>query len=435
MRTLLLLLVLSVSVGAQDALKARIDEIAQPYLKHVKGMVIGVIPGEGKPPLVIGYGANKPDGNTVYEIGSISKVFTGVLLACLVQEGKVKLTTPVQDLLPEDVRIPGPITLKHLTTHTSGLPRLPANIAPKDVANPYADYTFAQMYAFLSTTELKIPVGTESAYSNLGVALLGHALSRKAGKSYEGMLVHYIAQPLEMTSTRIVLTDDMKKRLAPPHNARLEPAKNWDLPTFAGAGGIRSTVNDMLRFLDANLKPGTKPLDLAMANARKVHYQPANKQAHALGLGWHVSPEQARWHNGGTGGYHSYCAIHLESHTGMVVLGNTAGPAVEQFGSTVMRLLVSGERKVVNVDAQTLKRYVGRYEFNAARGFILTVTVEDGKLMVRLTGQGKLQVFPESKKKFFYKAVDAQLTFVEKDGKITGLILHQNGNQPAKRLP
>ena len=178
MRTLLLLLILSVSVGAQDDLKARIDQIAQPYLKHVKGMVIGVIHGEGKPPLVIGYGANKPDGDTVYEIGSISKVFTGVLLACLVQEGKLKLTTPVQDLLPDGVRMPGPITLMHLTTHTSGLPRLPANIAPKDLTNPYADYTFAQMYDFLSTAELNSPVGTKYAYSNLGAALLGHALAR-----------------------------------------------------------------------------------------------------------------------------------------------------------------------------------------------------------------------------------------------------------------
>ena len=99
----------------------------------------------------------------------------------------------------------------------------------------------------------------------------------------------------------------------------------------------------MLRFLDANLKWGTTPLALAMANARKVHYQPENKQTHALGLGWHVSPKKTRWHNGGTGGYHSLCTIHLESHIGMVVLGNTAGPAVEQFGSAVMRLLVSGE--------------------------------------------------------------------------------------------
>ena len=344
MRTLLLLLVLSVSIGAQD-LKARIDAIAQPYLKHVKGMVIGVIPGEGKPPLVIGYGANKPDGSTVYEIGSISKVFTGVLLACLVQEGKVKLDTPVQDLLPKGVRVPGPITLKHLTTHTSGLPRLPTNIAPKDIANPYADYTFAQMYDFLSTAELNRPVGTKYAYSNLGAGLLGHALARKAGKSYEELLRHYIAQPLEMTSTRIVLTDDMKKRLAPPHNARLLPAKNWDLPAFNGAGGIRSTVNDMLRFLDANLKWGMKPLQLAMANARKVHHQPKNKQAHALGLGWHVSPEKTRWHNGQTGGYHSLCAIHLESHAAIVVLGNTAVPAVEQFGAVVMKLLVSGVRR------------------------------------------------------------------------------------------
>src|SRR5450755_4071616 len=205
--------------------------------KKAAGMVAGTIDEKGR--VVTGYGKvaldsdRKPDGDTVFEIGSITKVFTSLLLADMVERGEVKLDDPVSKFLPPTVTVPSrngrQITLLDLSMQISGLPRLPDNMKPADAANPYADYDAAKLYEFLSRYKLTRDIGEKYEYSNLGVGLLGHALALKAGLSYEQLVRRRVLEPLGMTSTSVTLSDSQKKRLATGYDSALSPVKNWDL--------------------------------------------------------------------------------------------------------------------------------------------------------------------------------------------------------------
>jgi len=240
------------------------------------GIVVGVIDArEAGHRRVITYGSlekgdSRPlNADTMFEIGSVTKVFTSLLLADMVQRREVALTDPVAKYLPADVKMPErngrAITLQDLATHTSGLPRLPTNFTPKDPANPYADYSVAQLYQFLSTYTLPYDIGSRYDYSNLGGGLLGHVLARHAGMDYEALVRSRITGPLGMTSTSVTLSADQQRRLAVGHNDRLASVLNWDLPTLAGGGALRSTANDMLTFVAANLGATPSPLVSAMS--------------------------------------------------------------------------------------------------------------------------------------------------------------------------
>ena len=201
--------------------------------------------------------AKNTDENTVFEIGSITKVFTGILLAEAIKRGEVELDGPISKYLPNTVKTPTrngkEITLLDLTTHTSGLPSLPTNFKPANNDNPYADYTVQQMYDFLSGYTLTRDIGATYSYSNLGVGLLGHILALRAGMSYEDLVRKRILDPLGMKDTTIVLSPAMRARTAQGFTADGDPTSLWDLPTFAGAGAIRSTAKDMAKFISANM--------------------------------------------------------------------------------------------------------------------------------------------------------------------------------------
>ena len=414
------------------------------------GIVVGVIGPEGR--RVIAYGhlekgdSRALDGNTVFEIGSVTKVFTSLLLADMVQRGEVKLDDPVAKYLPANVKMPDrngkAITLIDLATHTSGLPPLPANFNPKDPTNPYADYSVDQLYQFLSSYQLTRDIGSQYQYSNLGGGLLGHVLARRAGTDYETLVRSRICDPQGMKDTRITLTAEMRARLAIGHNQGLEPVANWDLPTLAGAGALRSTANDMLTFVAANLGYVKSPLAPAMAAMLQVR-RPTDRPGLEVALGWHVSTANGKeivWHNGGTGGYRSYVGFDRDTRIGVVALSNTATMAgVDDIG----RHLLDGsvplakppkEHKEVSVDPRVFDQYVGTYAFTPT--VILTVTRDGTHLFAQLTGQGNAEIFPEGERDYFYKVVDAQITFVtDNSGRATELILHQNGlDRHAKRF-
>lgn len=408
------------------------------------GIVVGVIEPSGR--RVVSHGTvAKGDkrvvgGDTVFEIGSVTKVFTALLLADMVARGEVALTDPVSKYLPAEVKVPK-VTLEQLATHTSGLPRLPSNLAPKDGRNPYADYTEAQLYEFLST----VPAREGAApydYSNLGAGLLGHALARRAGTDYETLVRTRILEPLGMKSTSITLTPAMKDRLAHGHDAEMKPAANWDLPTLAGAGALRSTANDMLTFLGAMLGITKSPLAAPMASMLAPR-RPAGGAGHEIALGWHIYKTGDReiiWHNGGTGGYRTFAGFDPKSRTGVVVLSNAStGEGVDDIGrhllvSTLPLLPAPKARKEIAVDPKLLDRYVGRYQL--APNFILNVTRDEGRLYVQATGQPRFELFASGPHEFFLKVVDAQLTFtMPAEGRATSATLHQNGaSQAARRL-
>ncbi len=430
----------AVATLAKPADREKIDPFAHQLIedKIVVGLVIGIVKdGQSQ---IITYGETikgsgiAPDGDTLYEIGSVTKVFTGILLASLIQSDDVNLTDPLQKYLPPSVTAPvadgKPITLEHLATHTSGLPRMPDNFKPVDPLNPYADYTVEQMYGFLNGYELRRPPG-QYEYSNYAMGLLGHVLAHHKGMTYEELLLDRIAKPLGMKDSGITLNEDQQKRLAPPYNAALKPTENWDIPALAGAGAIRSSANDMIKFINANLKKDHKPFSKALRFAQVKRH--SMEDGLSMGLGWHLSRDGViLWHNGGTGGYHSWLAIAPERGIGVVVLTNTANMRLDEFGEQVTRIALGREvkppqpRKTIEVDPTLLKSYTGYFAITPEFG--LSVTVEKGRLMVQATDQNRFPVFAESKSKFFYKVVDAEITFVpDKSGQVNKLMLHQDG--------
>lgn len=420
--------------------------------KQSVGILVGVIEPGGR--RVVAYGGLDTDdkrplnGDTIFEICSVTKVFTSLVMADMVQRGEVALNDPISKYLPVGVRVPQrgghAITLLDLSTQTSGLPRLPSNVSPKDPANPYADYSAENLYQFLSTYELTRDIGAQYEYSNLGVGLLGHVLARRAGVDYETLVTSRIARPLEMTSTRIVLTPEMKARFAVGHNDQLKPVPNWDFQALAGCGALRSSANDLLAFLAANLGYTKSPLAPAMAAMLQVR-RPAGSPDLDIGLGWHIFTGKGNeivWHNGGTYGYRSFIGFDPKNRTGVVVLSNTFTVAgIDDIGlhlldaqRPLIKLQPAKNRKEAAVDAKLFDGYVGRYQL--APSFILTVSREGAHLFAQATGQGKAEIFPESEREYFYKVVDAQITFkTDSQGRATELILHQNGqDMPAKRL-
>lgn len=428
----------------QQILVDRIDKQHQSV-----GIVVGLIGPDGR--RVIAYGhleKNDPrplNGDTVFEIGSATKVFTSLLLADMVHRGEVSLDDPVSKYLPPNVKMPErggkSITLVDLATHTSGLPRLPSNLTPKDPANPYADYSVDQLYQFLSGYTLTRDIGSKYEYSNLGGGLLGHALARRAGVDYETLVRTRICDVLGMKDTRITLTPEMKTRLAVGHNQSLDSVPNWDLPTLAGAGALRSTANDMLTFLAANLGYVKSPLAPAMADMLKVR-RPTGQPGLEIALGWHILTADGKeiiWHNGGTGGYRSFIGFDPKAGIGVVALSNTSTPVgVDDIGRHLLdaNAPLAQPPKThteVSIDPKLFDSYIGNYEL--APNFVITITRDGDQLFGQATNQPKFQLFPEGERDFFLKVVDAQITFVtDSQGKATELILHQGGiDQHAKR--
>jgi D-alanyl-D-alanine-carboxypeptidase/D-alanyl-D-alanine-endopeptidase len=413
------------------------------------GIVVGVIDSSGR--RIVSYGNldkgdKRPlDGDTMFEIGSITKVFTSLLLADMVQRGEVALNDPVAKYLPPTVKMPErngrQITLEDLATHTSGLPRLPSNLNPKDPANPYADYTVDQLYQFLSGYTLTRDIGSQYEYSNLGGGLLGHVLARRAGMDYETLVRTRICDPLGMKSTGITLSPDAKARFAAGHNQSLETVAYWDLPTLAGAGALRSDANDMLTFVAANLGYVKSPLAPAMA-AMLATRRPTGTPDLEIGLGWHILTKDGNeiiWHNGGTGGFRTFIGFDLKNRRGVVALSNTSTTAgVDDIGRHLLDANLPlakppKEHKQVAVDPKLFDGYTGRYEL--APNFILTITREGTQLFGQATGQPRFELFPEGERDYFLKVVDAQITFeTDEHGKATGLVLHQGGDKHAKRI-
>lgn len=296
-------------------------------------VVVGVIVPAGS--RVFGYGETipgggvVPGGDTVFEIGSITKVFTGLLLAETAERGEVSLDDPVSALLPAGTRIPSgrrAITLRDLSAHISGLPKLYDDFNPRDPANPYADYTAAKLFADLASHPLTREPGVRIEYSNLGAGLLGDALALKARKNYEDIVRERIGRPLGMSDTTISLTASQKARLAPGHaDARIVPG--WDFASLQGAGALRSTVNDLIRLLQAQLGGGA--LGAAVRETQKVHSGaalPSGNGIKEVALGWvilEIGGKRIYFHNGGTGGYSTSIAFIPESATAVVVLANS----------------------------------------------------------------------------------------------------------------
>jgi len=401
--------------------------------KHGAGIVVGLLDANGKRRIV----AAGVDAGAVFEIGSITKVFTASVLSDMVARREVKLDDPVANYLPRAVHMPvrgRPISLLDLATQVSGLPRLPDNLAPRDQSNPYADYSVRQLYEFLSRYQLPRDPGASYEYSNLGMGLLGHALALRARMSYEQLVTRRLLTPLGMRETAITLTPPLRARLAPGHDEAGNVVPNWDLPTLAGAGALRSTASDMLAFLAANVDTSATPIGRALRQTHDPRQATDNPNL-KVGLAWHILSRPIGnivWHNGGTGGYRTFIGFDPVRRIGVVVLSNF-NRSVDDLGYHLLDesfpLEPPPQRHAeVAVDSLVLARYVGDYEL--APTFHIVITREAMHLFLQATAQPRFPIFAESDSTFFLTVVDAQITF-----RPDGLVLHQNGQHiPGRKL-
>lgn len=315
------------------------------------GVAIGVY--EHGATSVYTYGTAKPD--SIFEIGSITKTFTGLILSQMVEQGKVKFDEPVRELLPPGTAAKpagAEITLLDLATQHSGLPRMPDNMHPTDPANPYADYTATELYAYLAKQGVARPANPGFLYSNLGFGTLGQALAVSAGVPWPELLKEEVTSPLGLKDTTVALTPEQQARFIPGHEANHRPAHPWDLVAFAGAGAIRSTASDMLTYLEANLHPetlksaGNSPAAATLAAAiTQQHELRADAFAGTrIALAWLFESESGNyWHNGGTGGYSSYAFFNPKGDYAAVVLLNTTlgdtGSFADRLGQHISQRL------------------------------------------------------------------------------------------------
>ena len=445
--------------------KILVDRI-DTYRRNV-GIVVGVIEPHGR--RIVAYGRmdksdpRSVDSDTIFEIDSVTKVFTALLLADMVQHGEVSLTDPVAKYLPAGVKLPErgarQITLLDLATHTSALTSFPSNIFPADPSNPFADYTADQLYEYLGKYQLKRDIGAKYDYSNMGYGILGQALARRAGMTYEDAIKARITGPLGMNGTGISLSPEMKSRLTPGHEAYgMEAAPPWDAPTLEGAMGLRSTVDDLLTFLSAFLGYTKTPLSPAMAAMLTVR-RPTGEPRHDVMLGWHtVTPGlcgpfgckpmdvEIIWHNGMSFGYSSYIGYDPKSRVGVVVLSNAA-ERLEGIGDIARHLLVPrlpildgkglkrpADHEEIAADPQLLARCEGRYKSSQD---IYTVTRDGAKLLLKTDGGLSFEMYPESNRTFFGKTEDVTIRFeTDRQGHAATLILRdEDGSiQRAKRI-
>ena len=426
------------------------DSTIQRWLTErvTNGYATGIVVGmrDGSRDRIVAVGGAQRDGRPVgatsfFEIGSITKVFTNILLADMVLKGEVALEDPVQKFLPAGVTMPSRngkvITLLDLATASSGLPSLGSNMSPKDIMNPYADYSVQQMYEFLSSHALRRDPGERYEYSNIGMGLLGHVLALRAGKPYEVLLRERVLEPLGMRETFIVMPSDKAARFAVPHDADLEEVLPWDLPTLAGAGALRSTTRDMLRFADAVTHRDRGPLGKAIAFSIEPR-RPTTNPTMRIALGWHVREANGRsivWHNGGTAGFRTFFGFDPASGAHAMVWSNTSN-GVDDLGlhlidSTVARMRTPPQVNVA-VPAETLRGYVGSYAL--APGAMMAVTEAQGKLFVQITDQPRFRLWPESATNFYLRVVPAKVRFAADSTGAMTLTLDQGGReQRAKR--
>jgi CubicO group peptidase (beta-lactamase class C family) len=429
---------IEISEEVEASIRARVENGYNPSI------IVGVMDAGGTEYFAFGETAvgnrRLPDENTIFEIGSISKAFTASLLCDAVKGGEVALDDAIQKYLPEGVTAPTrdgqSITMAQLSSHTSALARLPDNMKPADPTNPYADYTVAQMYEFLSGYELPRDIGSQYEYSNFGAGLLGHLLALRAGMSYEDLVRERIAEPLGMDDTFVTLTPETRARMAKGHSGTT-PVPYWDLPTLAGAGAIRSTAHDMLIYLAANSGLEKTPLltTLQCAHGARVEASPDMK----VGLGWHIRTGAAGdtiWHNGGTGGFRSFAGFLEDGSRAVVVLTNS-DIGVDDIGFHILDSSVPLEeiRAVAEVGKDVLDAHAGSYVL--APGVVIDIAREGDGLTLQLTGQPAYSLYAASETEFFLIVAPVRIVFERNENKeTTALVLHQGGvEQRAPRQP
>jgi CubicO group peptidase (beta-lactamase class C family) len=351
------------------------------------GIMVGIVDEQGT--RIIHYGkmdnGDSPEvsGDTLFEIGSVTKTFTTLLLEDVIQRGEMNLDDPVEKFLPASVKVPRwgtrKITLFDLATHTSGLPR----DLQGEVCQP-------QLYDFLSHCRLARKPGRKVEYSNLGVLLLGHVIQLRAGTNYEALLQQRICRPLNMDSTCITVTPELRVRLARSHNKENRPADDLAdrLAPLPGCGAIRSTANDLLKYVAANLGLTDTPLTPLMEKTHVVRFPHAIEDVD-LAMPWwvyHRRGAELITHGGCTDGHEAFIGFDKQAKRGVAVLANREDVLEQAVRPLGMYLLSPPAEPVVRVKVapEVLDTYVGIYVIRDLPQVLLTLRRQGDELRAQL---------------------------------------------------
>ncbi|MDA8745465.1 serine hydrolase [Rubripirellula amarantea] len=437
------------SVQGEELTEEIVSEMAGKLVEDnvVDGLSVGFLQGDRYGTYHFGRtsrSGRQPNNLTVYELGSISKLFTSLLVADAVVQGKIKLTDTIEADNKAGIKLPSyqgtGISWLDVCVHRSGLPRLPGDYQPASMNDPYRNYNSNEASKFLARHQLARQPGETQEYSNFAVSVLGYMIAELNHSDYETLLRDRIAKPLRMDDCTVTLSDAQKKRFARPHHPVGKGVQVWNFADLPGAGGIRSTLKDMMRFAKATIDPPDGPVGEAIELAWKQH-SPADQSGSAMGLGWMIHPDgMTRWHNGETGGSHSIIVVNRELKVAVIVLANTApGDTVDQLAMELVARTVpshSPRDQPTEPDPSdaNLERLVGRYQL--APTFVFDVSVQGDRVMVGITNQPTQEVFSDSPTMWSYRGVDAKLEFhFRGKGPAYALTLHQNGiKQKAKRI-
>jgi len=378
--------------------------------------------------------------DSAFEIGSVSKTMTSTLLAELIAQGKASLDDPLSAHLPAGTPVPAfegqPILLRHLVTHTSGLPALPPRMDMADARNPYASLTADALLASLGDVTLSRAPGAQFEYSNFASMLLSWIVAQRAGTDFETLLRGRLFEPLGMERAYIAQRPE-GVRAAGGHTANGLPAPAWTFPVdLAGVGGVRATLEDMVRYVQANLDPASTPLRDAIELAQqRVTAQPP------MAMNWALLPVAGRQvlvHEGGTGGFSSFVSVDREAGRGVVILSDTAWSAVGNLGSLGGHLMdaslpLGKPRTVATPDQALLDGLEGEYQLQGAMK--VSLRQRDGKLFAQAEGQPEFELGHDSEGDFYPFVVDALLKPQRKaDGSYVFTWMQGGGALPAVRL-
>ena len=359
----------------------------------------------------------------------------------LVKEGKINWDDPVNKYLPDSLKAlekdGEKVTLRHLASHTAGLPKVPGNLQPKDNFDPYADYTVKNLYAYLQQVPLQTIPGEKINYSNTGVALLGQVLENATGKTYQELVRERILKPLQLKSAVFEGVNPNYTRAQ--GYLESEPVKDWSAKAIAPAGMLDMSAKDLMQFTLAHMGANKTKLYPNMKQVLQVQKIMSNDKGlqGGLSLGWQVQVkdgDKLYWHNGGTGGFRSFTGFIPNKNKAVVILTNSvydADPVAAYALGFVPEL--PKLRKAAKLPDNVLKQYTGVYQL--APNFNITILHEGGQLKAQATGQPSIAIYPESETRFFMKVVDAELEFKKENGKVTSLVLHQGGREtPGKKI-
>ena len=380
----------------------------------------------------------KVDGATIFEIASLTKVFTALVLADMAGRHTAEARCAREHMLA--CWREGACARRASRSLSSISPRIAPvcrcgrpTSASQTALNKYAGYTVEQLYQSLATFELPRDPGTEFTYSNWGFGLLANALAHCSGKSYEALLAERVTGPLGMRDTTFGPTGTARSRLAAAYDAKLQPVPNEGLGALAGAGGLYSTVNDLLAFIEVFLGRGPQQL-IAVAPTMLEPRRPGDDPSTRMGLGWRVTTnkggDRTVWSSGRADGYRAFMAIDPQARVAVVALTNAAtNVGVDDIGWHVLdpSVAITPPHPRISVSADVLERYVGRYLFDD--GVFMTVVRDDDHLVVQMDKQGPSPIFASGPREFFPEDIEAQFVFDESGAApAPSLVLHQDGN-------